>query len=166
MKSNRPFIISVAVAGAVLLGWQLTESESTARAMTAYGSENKSMLTVPLDDGMEAVVTLDHVTGDLTGYALNRMTGQFFIRYRRNLNEDFPRHSGKFLVAAALADFRGFQSNTRLANGVIYVSEEGSGKVCAFGMPWAVRFGNSGAPSQELQFIKLDEAATRFLQLR
>jgi len=44
-------------------------------AMTAHGSERKTLVTVPLDAGMEAVVALDHVTADLTGYVLDRFTG-------------------------------------------------------------------------------------------
>ena len=35
--------------------------------MTAHGSERKTLVTVPLDGGMEAVVALDHVTAELTG---------------------------------------------------------------------------------------------------
>ena len=40
--------------------------------MTAHGSERETMVTVPLDAGLEAVVALDHVTADLTGYVLDR----------------------------------------------------------------------------------------------
>ena len=106
--------------------WQILDADGpqTVHAMTAHGTEKKTMVTVPLDAGMEAVVTLDHVSGDMTGYVLNRVDGQFFIRYRHNVINEFPQHAGSYLMAAGLADFRGFRSNNRVANGVVYVSEE------------------------------------------
>jgi len=155
--------IMVAIAFVVVL---VERVPSSVHAMTAHGTDKKTMLTVPLDGGMEAVVTLDHVTGDMTGYVLNRVTGQFFIRYRFNVTQHFPQHQGAYLMAAGLADFRGFQSNNRLASGVIYVSEETSGRVCAYAMPWNPQFATSNAANQELAFIPLDQAQTRFTELR
>ena len=93
-----------------------------AHAMTAHGTAEKTIVTVPLDSGMEAVVTLDHETGDMTGYVLNRLNAQFFIRYRHNVTTEFPGHGGSYLMAAGMADFRGFKSNARIASGVIFIS--------------------------------------------
>lgn len=166
MHKQLALMVSVAALTAGFCWFAIDSSRSTANAMTATVSENKSLVTVPLDAGMSAIVSLDHVTGDITGYVLNRMNGQFFIRYRYNLNDDFPGHKSKFLVAAATADFRGFQTQVRLASGVFFVSEETSGKVCAYGLPWNTNFRASGVGPQDLQFIKLDEAATRFTALR
>jgi hypothetical protein len=141
-------------------------TQPSAQAMTAHGTDKKTIVTVPLDDGMEAVATLDHRTGDLTGYVLNRISGKFFIRYRHNVTAEFPNHKGQYLLAAGLADFRGFESNARIASGVIYVSEEASGRVVAYGIPWDPQFAASNADGQDLKFIPLDQAATRFTPLR
>jgi len=138
-------------------------------AMTAHGSERKTLVTVPLDAGMEAVVALDHVTADLTGYVLDRFTGKFFIQYRCNVANDFPLRQGKqprFLMVSGLADFRQFTSNERFADGVIYVSEENSGQVVAYGIPWNSQFRASTTGPQQLQFIPLDYAKTRFANIR
>ena len=111
--------------------------------MTAHGSERKTMVTVPLDAGLEAVIALDHVTADLTGYVLDRFSGKFFIQYRYNVANDFPLRQGKqprFLMVSGLADFRQFTSNERLADGLVYVSEENSGQVVAYGIPWNTQF--------------------------
>jgi hypothetical protein len=140
-----------------------------AHAMTAHGSERKTLVTVPLDAGMEAIVALDHVTGDLTGYVLDRFTGKFFIQYRYNVVADFPLRAGRqprFLMVSGLADFRQFISNDRLADGVIYVSEENSGQVVAYGIPWNTQFRASTSGPQILQFVPLDFAITRFANLR
>lgn len=48
------------------------------------------MVTVPLDAGTEAVVALDNVTCDLTGYVPDRFSGKFFVQYRYNVAQDFP----------------------------------------------------------------------------
>jgi hypothetical protein len=152
-----------AVCIGVLIG---SRNEPTAIAMTAHGTAKKSMATVPLDLGLEAVVTLDHVSGDLTGYVLNRINGQFFIRYRYNVSQQFPKHSGNYLIAAGLADFRGFRGNDRIANGVIYVSEETSQRVVAYALPWNPSFATSTAKPRELEFVALDQAQTRFTAIR
>ena len=160
-----PLAISL-LAGVLLCQVLIELGPQSAYAMTAHGTDKKTMVTVPLDAGMEAVVTLDHVTGDMTGYVLNRINGQFFIRYRHNVTQEFPEHAGSYLMATGLADFRGFKSNARIASGVIYVSEESSSRVVAYALPWNTQFAASGANNQELQFIPLDQAATRFTQLR
>lgn len=53
-------------------------------------AEKKTMITAPLFAGVEAVVTLDHTNGDMTGYVLNRFNRQFFIRCRHNVGVEFP----------------------------------------------------------------------------
>jgi hypothetical protein len=154
--------VGMILVGAALIVLLVNRIPTSVHAMTAHGTEKKTMATVPLDGGMEAVVTLDHVTGDLTGYVINRINGQFFIRYRYNLTQDFPQHRGAYLMAAGLADFRGFKSNARLGGGVVYVSEETSGQICAYGLPWDPKFATSNPGDQELSFVPLDRAQTRF----
>ncbi len=154
------------LSGIVICQVLIERGPQTAYAMTAHGTDKKTMVTVPLDSGMEAVVTLDHATGDMTGYVLNRVNGQFFIRYRHNVTQEFPEHAGSYLMATGLSDFRGFTGNNRLASGVVYVSEESSGRVVAYALPWNPQFATSNAGNQDLQFITLDQAATRFTLLR
>lgn len=159
-------MIGMILCSAAMVALLINRAPMTVHAMTAHGTEKKTMVTVPLDAGMEAVVTLDHQTGDMTGYVLNRTNGQFFIRYRYNVTQDFPQHRGAYLMAAGRADFRGFTSNARLAGGVVYVSEETSGQVCAYAIPWDPQFATSNAVAQQLEFIPLDRAETRFTELR
>ena len=166
MTKKTLLALNALVVGIVLFVLVVDRVPTTAHAMTAHGTDKKTMVTVPLDAGMEAVATLDHVTGDMTGYVLHRNTGQFFIRYRYNVTKDFPQHHGAYLMAVGLADFRGFKSNDRIANGVIYVSEETSGRVCAYAVPWNPQFATSGVARQDLKFVPLDHAQTRFMGLR
>jgi len=170
MFKHAIWLIPATVVGlaAGLVGSSLRQPV-TVHAMTAHGSERKTLVTVPLDAGMEAVVALDHVTADLTGYVLDRYTGKFFIQYRYNVANDFPLRQGKqprFLMVAGLADFRQFTSNERVADGVIYVSEENSGQVVAYGIPWNTQFRASITGPQQLRFVPLDYAKTRFANIR
>lgn len=137
-----------------------------AQAMTASSNDKKTLVTVPLDAGLEAVVTLDHTTGDLTGYVINRVTRLFYIRYRYNITNDFPGTRGEYLMGTGLADFRGFSTNERVASGVVYITEASTSQVAAYAIPWTPELATSQASPQELQFIPLDRAQTRFTRLR
>ncbi len=166
MFKRTPWLIPSALIGLVagLVGSSLREP-SPLYAMTANSSERKTLVTVPLDAGLEAVVALDHVTADLTGYVLDRITGKFFLQYRYNVGNDFPLRQGKqprFLMVSGMADFRQFNSNERLADGLVYVAEESSGQVVAYGIPWNTQFRASTAGPQQLSFVPLDFAKTRF----
>jgi hypothetical protein len=130
--------------------------------MTSHGTDKKTIATVPLDAGMEAVFTLDHVTGELVGYVLDRFSGKFFVQYRYNLSRDFPRAKGKFLMAAGSATFQRITENERLADGVIYIAEEASGQVVAYGIPWNSQLRSSSVAPRRTSLIPLDSAVTRF----
>ena len=165
LKTYGVWMLSVLMAAAAITYLTGDRTETAVHAMTAHGTEKKTVITVPLDSGMEAVVTLDHVTCDLTGYVLNRFTGKFFVQYRYNVANDFKLRQGKmpgFLMAAGTADFRQFSGNERIADGVVYVSEENSGRVVAYAMPWNSQFRASTATVQARSFIPLDVAKTRF----
>ena len=151
-------------ASVLAFGWLVFSLSRTdpAVAMTAHGTDKKTIATVPLDSGMEAVFTLDHRSGDLTGYVLDQFNGKFFIQYRYNVSKDFPRSQGKFLMAAGSANFRQVSENERLAIGVIYVSEETSGQVVAYGIPWNSQLHTSAASPRRSQLMPLDYATTRF----
>ena len=166
MFKHANWLIPSALIGLVAGFWGASLREPLPLyAMTAHGSERKTMVTVPLDAGLEAVIALDHVTADLTGYVLDRFSGKFFIQYRYNVANDFPLRQGKqprFLMVSGLADFRQFTSNVRLADGLVYVSEENSGQVVAYGIPWNTQFRASSTGPQQLKFVPLDYAKTRF----
>lgn len=165
MSKTNLFMLGILGIG-VSIGFILSRQPAELYAMTAHGSDKKTMVTVPLDGGMEAVVALDHVTCDLTGYVLDRFSGQFFMQYRYNVSQDFPLRQGKlprFVVVAGQANFRQFSGNERIADGVVYVAEEDSGQVVAYGIPWNTQFRASSTGPQRRAFVALDFAKTRFI---
>ncbi len=160
--------VSAVITGLVAGSLVSHQSPLPLHAMTAHGTDKKTMVTVPLDQELEAVVALDHVTCDLTAYVLERSTGKFFIQYRYNVANDFPLQAGKrprFLMVAGQANFRQFTGNERIADGVIYVSEEDSGQVVAYGLPWNTQLRANTTLPQRRTFIPLDYAQTRFLHV-
>lgn len=164
MKNRKYVLIPVIATAFAWLILMMSRPES-AWAMTAHGTDKKTIATVPLDEGMEAVFTLDHITGDLTGYVLDRFNGKFFIQYRYNLAKDFPRSQGKYLMAAGSADFRQITGNERFADGVVYIAEEASGQVVAYGIPWNSQLRASAASPRRATLIPLDSAKTRFAKV-
>ncbi len=102
-------------------------------------------------------------------YVLDRFSGEFFLQYRRNVAKDFSLGKGRlpgFIMAAGQANFRQFSGNERIADGVIYISEEDSGQVIAYALPWNTQFRRNTAAPQRRNFIPLDSARTRFAEQR
>lgn len=161
MKSRKYLLLPAVVVALGCLVFALSRPHPV-WAMTAHGTERKTIATVPLDAGMEAVFTLDHKTGDLTGYVLDQFSGKFFVQYRYRIAKDFPRSQGKFLMAAGSANFRQISENERFADGVIYVAEEASGQVVAYAIPWNSQLPTSAATPRRAQLVPLDYAKTRF----
>ena len=135
-------------------------------AMTAHGSERKTLVTVPLDAGMEAVVALDHVTADLTGYVLDRFTGKFFIQYRYNVAKDFPLRQGKqprFLMVVgprgfpAIHEQRAFRRRRNLCLG----RELGAGRRLRYPLELAVPGLDHGTAATSVHPPGLREDAVR-----
>ena len=133
-------------------------------ATAAHGSKNLTVATVPIDDGVEAVVVLDHVTMELTGYIMNPYTGKFFAGYYSQLADEFGVKQGKvpeLTMVAGHINFRQFTGNNRPADGVIYVAEALSGKMIALGMPWNAAFRSNPPAVTRAPFIPLDFTAIR-----
>ncbi len=169
MSKHTVWGFAALLAGIAAGAWYADRTPNSIYAMTAQGSDKKSMVTVPLDEGMEAVVALDHITCDLTAYVLDRFSGKFFMQYRYNVGSDFALQHGKlprFVMVAGQANFRQFTGNERIADGVVYISEENSGQVVAYGLPWNTQFRTNTRPPQRRQFVPLDFAKTRFVDIR
>jgi hypothetical protein len=133
-------------------------------ATAASGSKHLSVATVPIDSGVEAIVVLDHVTLEMTGYIMNPYTGKFFAGYHAQLADEFGVKQGKvpeFTLIAGQANFRQFTGNSRPADGVIYVTEALSGKMIAYGIPWNATFNANPPAVARAPFIPLDFTSIR-----
>lgn len=148
--------------------FRTTNEETLLHATAAHGSEHISMATVPIDVGVEAVVVLDHVTLEMTGYVMNPFTGKFFAGYYTQIADEFGVQQGKlpeFTLIAGHADFRRFTGNQRPADGVVYVAEALSGKMIAYGIPWNSTFRANPPVAAKGPFIALDQTPIRSIPI-
>lgn len=157
-----------AVAVAALAIVRSTHTGTQLHATAAHGSKHVSVATVPVDAGVEAVVVLDHITLELTGYIMNPYTGKFFAGYYAQLANEFGVKQGKlpeFTLIAGRANFRQFTGNQRPADGVVYVAEALSGKMIAYGIPWDSTFRSNPPNLARARFIPLDQTTFRTIPI-
>ncbi len=122
-------------------------------AVATHGDDRFAICTVPVTPvgpvGVgepEAVFVLDNLTGRLTGAWMNTQAAKFTNFYQRSIAEDFRTGGGsakmRFLVIPGQGGFTnsngGSQARAQTASGVIYVAEQTSGKVGAYGFYYSL----------------------------
>lgn len=129
--------VSVAALGGILVD-RLTPPRP-AFASATHGSENLTAATGLVDSGAEAVIYLDHVTGELTGYVLSTTTWAVVGNYHHpRVNQDLQLanvKNPKYTLVTGATAFKPKGAN-RLGSCVVYVAEETTGMMVAYGMPW------------------------------
>lgn len=139
-------------------------------ASASATGEGFSMATGSVDDDVEGLFILDHLTGDLRGLLLNVRTGKFNSFYQYNVVEDLGTamtKNPKYVMLTGGAAFRdGIGSpRTRLSRSAVYVAELDSGVVAAYAVPWAPGHQQFGRTTKT-SFIALDRAKFRDIPLR
>jgi hypothetical protein len=146
-------VFAAAMAGGMLSGvatrWITPEgdehplSEGFFRAINAHatatnGQESLIIATGEIDTSIEAIYTLDTLTGELRGRVLSPAQGRFTIRFGYpSVAKDFEGvKNPKFLMVTGIAEMRQGYRGGKLARSVIYVAEATTGKVVAYGAPW------------------------------
>lgn len=134
LRSAMMFAAGAFVMGAAVWFWPQPEVQ----AAVANGNDKFTMVTVPLVETgeLEAVFTLNHLTGVLTGAAINVQTGKFGYSYLHNVAADFQASSKtpepKYAIVSAPVNLRS-TGGVQPAWGVIYIGELSSGAVIAYG---------------------------------
>ncbi|MCX7388865.1 MAG: hypothetical protein NTX48_19545 [Planctomycetales bacterium] len=153
LRSALMFATGVFVMGAVAYFWPQT----LLKADAPNGNDKFTMITVKLLEGgeLEGVFVLNHLTGVLTGAAINTQTGKFGYKYLHNVAADFQTSTKtpepKYAIVTGTAALR-TTGGVQPSWGVIYVGELSSGAVIAYGFPRPTSR-NSGTV---LQLVKLD----------
>ncbi len=112
---------------------------SSAMATGTDKTENLILATGVLDGQNEIVVCLDIVSGTLKGFVINTNTRKFFAQYTApsvatDLNVAKGRNP-KYSLVTGISTFRPTGAG-KLGQCVIYVAEETSGNMVAYGVPW------------------------------
>ena len=115
-----------------------------------------SVMTVPVDAGIDAAFFFDGLTRDLTGFVLNNV-GVPNIRYKISLDKVFTGPGGKsikspiYLFATGKVSIR-TKGRTTYGGGAIYVTESKTGQMAVLLLPWNTAYKNQSNPyMQELK---------------
>jgi hypothetical protein len=104
----------------------------------AEGFFRAIIATGEIDPSIEAIYTLDTLTGELRGRVINPAVRKFTIRYNYpSVAKDFDGvKNPKFLMVTGIADIRQGYGGGKLARSLIYVAEATTGKVVVYAAPW------------------------------
>lgn len=114
----------------------------TTQAATSDRNDKFAILTIPTGStfgAVETVFVLDFLTGQLVGATMDPQAGVFTRFYTRNVAIDFglrARSKPVYAIASGMMPFSNV-GKVNNANGVIYIAELTSGKVAAYGYPYA-----------------------------
>jgi hypothetical protein len=110
-------------------------------AVATDHSENFAIATGYCDEDIEAVWSLDFLTGDLRAVALSKQTGTFNAFFARNILADLgidPGRNPRFLIATGRADLRRTGGARQFpSRSILYVAEVSTGVVGAYYIPWS-----------------------------
>lgn len=112
--------------------------DSPLHAVATDRTESFAMATGEVEPGIEALYTLDFLTGDLSAYILNPGARVFGNSYRHNVLQDLKVQQGqspKFMMVTGHAYLR-TGGNIQMSRAVVYVSEVNSGYLAAYVLPY------------------------------
>jgi hypothetical protein len=151
--------------GLVLGGyWPQAPLHGSATAQT----EKFAIATGSIDETAEGIFFLDYLTGDLKCAVISPLTGKFLSFFStsviRDLDVDAAKNP-KFLMVTGNVDFRRIAGGPQWGQTVCYVAEVNSGKVVAYGVPWAKQRQNA-TDQIVASLLPLDAFKFRDVQIR
>lgn len=160
LRSTMMFAAGAFVMGVATYFWPQPEM----KAAVANGNDKFTMVTVPLTETgeIEGVFVLNHLTGQLTGGAINTQTGKFGYSFMHNVAADFQTSKKtpepKYAIVSGTANLQS-TGGVQPAYGVIYIGELSSGGVIAYGFPRPTNrnVGNT-MPLVKLDFFKFSDS--------
>ena len=103
---------------------------------SAAGGQQMSLATGRIEDGIEALFGLDHLTGDLFCWILSPTTGAVASTFRVNVTGALSVDGdADYVLTTGLMDFRIARSGgQRVSHSVVYVSDGNSGRVVGYSL--------------------------------
>jgi hypothetical protein len=132
------------LVGVALGGWL---PHVPLHAVATDRGESCAICTAPVDDEIEAIYFLDFLTGDLKAGVVSPQTGKFTALYSNNVLQAFggdAAKSPKYLMASGIVDIRRGTGQTRTSTGVVYVTDQNTGRIGVFAIPWQRNAINAG----------------------
>ena len=138
---------------AALAAYNWVNNDSNAplvlHADTASSGKQISMATGFIDDGVEGLFVLDHLTGNIQCVVINRRTGELNARFTGSATTALGADKGgstDFVMATGRVDFNKGSGQNRPAGCVCYVAEGNSGKFVGFGLRYNSQAAAKGKP--------------------
>jgi hypothetical protein len=134
-------LLAVAVAGVAIGRFASGGSEpgqlyaSMPRLDNASRGDSLSMATgfIDVNEGVEALYALDHLTGELHCWLLNSRTGAVASAFTAKPGADLQvTGEADFVMTTGLMDFVGMEGNVRPSHSVVYVGDGNTGKVVGY----------------------------------
>lgn len=129
--------------------------------------ENFAMATGRVDESVEAVFTLDFLTGQLNAAVLNPQTRQFSLSYSRNIMSDLKVQQGqnpKYLMVTGDVELRGGAA-APMGACAVYVAELTTGNMGAYALEFTRAWLNTPGAAQK-QFVPLQVVQFRGAAVR
>jgi hypothetical protein len=166
MKNKAPVWLACGIVVGVALGGIIPHAPL--HTVATDRQDTLALSTGQVDDGVEAVFTLDFLTGDLHGAVLNPGTRTFTATYHRNITEDLKVETGKnpkYVMVTGQTYLR-TGSNFRLSPCAIYIAELTSGNMAVYSFaynPSVISRPGYTAPQEfiPLQVVPFRSAAIR-----
>ena len=109
-----------------------------------------SVATGWIDDEVEGLYVLDHLTGNLQCWVMNSRSGEVGGVFRGNVNLALGlegKADPDYVIATGRFDFKNFrQGNLKYANCICYVGESSTGKILAYSFTFDPTTGALGQP--------------------
>ena len=142
-------VLGVLVCGALDPARGLLLPETVLNASSTHGDdETMTIATGMIDEGMEGLFVLDHVTGVLRVLVVNPRTGSPGGFYQHRVTDDLGSVQGKtgrLLMVTGTAQFRSFTGNYRPAQTIVYVADANTGMYAGYLLPWDKTMANYNA---------------------
>ncbi|HEY5315391.1 MAG TPA: hypothetical protein VIK18_22865 [Pirellulales bacterium] len=136
LSSKRAAWVGAGMVVGLIVGGLLPDSPL--HAVATDRSENYAIATGAVEQGIEALYTLDFLTGDLSAFILNPGMRTFGNSYKRNVLEDLKVPQGKspkFMMVTGAAFLR-TGGQIQMSQAVVYVAEMNSGYLAAYVLPY------------------------------
>lgn len=154
-------------AGSFFASSNAPRPEIPLHALATHGTDTMAICTLPIEEGMEGLATLDFLTGELRIFVMNSRAYTFTLVGKTNVLGDLKVERGKkvnLLMVSGQTTFVRGGAGANPANSTLYVCDANTGAFVAYGMLYP-RTALAAAAPAVMEIRKLDIGVARSLNL-
>ena len=151
-------------------GSELILPESVLKASGAARTSTFAVATGAIDNDVEGLFMLDHVTGQLNCYVMNWRNGKFTSRFSTNVVQDLGLQvaadkAPEYLLIAGEVAFPRGGAGARPGQSIAYVVDSHTGQFAAYGIAWRREAPATGRLQAD-RMVLLDRGLARTAAIR